>query len=122
MAKRMGTWEGRWGSEAVGRYQRGVELYNVGAVSGVVLLFVFFLASASAMTFVAGVAVVLSLGFSVVLTAAGAFQVSRATHLICPRYGISPKVKPLLTLKRMTNPRLFDAWVATHGNAQDPGR
>jgi len=34
----MVTWEGRWGSQAVKRYQRGVELYNVGAVSGVVLV------------------------------------------------------------------------------------
>lgn len=43
LAKRMVTWEGRWGTQAVKRYQRSVELYDVGAVSGIVLVLVFFL-------------------------------------------------------------------------------
>jgi hypothetical protein len=122
LAKRMVTWEGRWGSQAVKRYQRGVELYNVGGVSGVFLLLVFFLASASNMTFVAGVAVVLGLSFSGVLTFAGAFQFSRATRLISRRYGISPKARPPLTLKRCADPVLFDAWVVMHHGARGPER
>jgi len=120
LAKRMAKWEGRWGSEAVKKQQLGVELYNVGGVSAVVLLLVFFLSSARNMTFVAHAATVLTFGFSVVLMAAGAFQVSRATRLISRRYGISPRARPPLTLKRCADPVLFDAWVVMHGNAQDP--
>lgn len=122
LARRMGTWEGRWGSEAVKKQQLGVELYNVGGVSGVVFVLVFVLASASAIPFVAGAAVVLTFGFSVVLMAAGAFQVSRATRLISRRYGISPKVRPPLTLKRCADPVLFDAWVVMHHGVRGPER
>jgi len=120
LAKRMVTWEGRWGSEAVKKQQLGVELYNVGGVSAVVLLLVFFLASASNMTFVAHAATVLTFGFSVVLMAAGAFQVSRATRLRSRRYGISPKARPPLTWKRCADPVLFDAWVVMHHGARGP--
>ena len=122
LARRMATWEGRWGSEAVKKQQLGVELYNVGGVSGVVFVLVFVLASASAIPFVAGAAVVLTFGFSVVLMAAGAFQVSRATRLISRRYGISPKVRPPLTLKRCADPVLFDAWVVMHHGVRRPER
>jgi len=41
MAKRMVTWEDRWGSQAVGHYEHGAELYNGGAVSGTALVLVF---------------------------------------------------------------------------------
>ena len=117
--RQLAMWESRWGTEAVHHFVYAAELYNTGSAIGLASVLVFVVAATSGASFAATSAVVVTFALAVPLMVAGVFQMQRATALIARRYGVSPKARPPLTLRRMRRVELFDAWVGAHGVSGD---
>ena len=119
LARRLLTWEARWGRDIVEQFELGAELVAVGILGTIGFMVVFMVASSLSVQWLRQAALFAVFCGSFWVFVAGAILVTKATQRIPARYGLPQTAGKSLTLKTTRDPALFDRWLQTNGRTPD---